>query len=196
PATGSRPSPGTVLPITPGRRPPITWRWWRRSGRSRPSSGDRSCCTTWSVCPSTRSLVRRARPSEPSRPGSPAGGLLWQNSSARSRSKGAPMSTEHGDIRRRLEDLGAALGDLQLPGPDAARRRARQRSRRQAGGAVLGAVAAVAVGVISVGGLPAANTAPPAPAESPTGEPTIEPSDERLVLSVDDVEAGTGDGEP
>src|SRR5690606_25665421 len=29
-----------------------------------------------------------------------------------------------------------------------------------------------------------------------TGEPTIEPSDERLVLSVDDVEAGTGDGEP
>jgi PknH-like extracellular domain len=100
------------------------------------------------------------------------------------------MSTDPMDIRRRLESLGSALGDTQLPGPDAARGRARQRSRRQAGGAVLGAVAAVAVGAIVIGGLPTLDTAPldPAdPAETPTSE------SDPLVLTVDDLEASGGD---
>lgn len=114
----------------------------------------------------------------------------------RSRSKGAPVSTDDGEIRQRLENLGAALGDTRLPGPDAARRRARQRSRRQAGGAVLGAVAAVAVGAIAIGGLPTLNTAPPIdPAETPTDGPTDDstggPTDS-LLLTVDDLEESSG----
>ena len=103
------------------------------------------------------------------------------------------MSTDNGDIHRRLEALGAALGDSRLPGPDAARRRARQRSRRQAGGAVLGAVAAVAVGAIAIGGLPTLDVAPVPPAETPTGEPTTEPpAGDSLLLTVDDLEASSG----
>ncbi|HSI93897.1 MAG TPA: hypothetical protein VK925_10370 [Jiangellaceae bacterium] len=103
------------------------------------------------------------------------------------------MSAEHDDLRHRLAKLEDALGDTHLPGPTDARHRARQRSRRQATGAALGAVAAVAVGAMIVGGLPSLSSAPVPPADAPTEEPTTEPpAGDSLLLTVDDLEANSG----
>jgi hypothetical protein len=110
------------------------------------------------------------------------------------------MSTEFDDLRHRLASLGDDLRDTRLPGANAARRRAQQRARRQATGAALGAVAAVAVGAIIVGGLPTLSSAPVQPADTPTHEPTeeptTEPSADALLLTVDDLEAANSIDEP
>ncbi|HEX6338513.1 MAG TPA: hypothetical protein VFZ85_16260 [Jiangellaceae bacterium] len=111
------------------------------------------------------------------------------------------MSTEWNDLEHRLRDLGSDIGGAPLPGPDAARRRARQRTRRQVAGATLGAVAAAAIGVAVLGGLgpmsisqpEPADTPTPTPSQSPTGD-AIEPGDE-LMLTVEDLEASYADPE-
>lgn len=110
------------------------------------------------------------------------------------------MSTDHDDLRSRLEELGGHLNAVRLPGPAAARRRARQRTRRQAGTAVLGAVAA-AVGMLVVGqpGLwtePQYAEEPTAPVPAPTGSSPAPPTDqsrvpalpESVLLTADDLE--------
>ena len=105
------------------------------------------------------------------------------------------MSTEWGDLERRLRDLGSDIGGAPLPGPDAARHRARQRTRRQVAGAASG-IAAAAFGVISLGGLGPLSTSPPEPAHTPTPVPSptedaVEPGSE-LALTVEDLEASSG----
>jgi hypothetical protein len=82
------------------------------------------------------------------------------------------------DLRRRLESLGSDVGRAGLPGPAAARRRARQRARNQAVGAVLGAAVVVGGAVIAVA-QPTLLTAPdPAtsPGETVTSSPAPTPS--------------------
>jgi hypothetical protein len=106
------------------------------------------------------------------------------------------MSTEWNDLERRLRDIGGAP----LPGPDAARRRARQRTRRQVAGAAAG-IAAAAFGVIALGGLSPlsisqpdpADTPSPTPIPSPTGD-VIEPGND-LILTVEDLVATYDDPE-
>lgn len=111
------------------------------------------------------------------------------------------MSTEWNDLEHRLRNLGSDIGGAPLPGPDAARRRARQRTRRQVAGVTLGAVAAAAIGVAVLGGLgpmsisqpEPADTPTPTPSESPTGNDS-EPGDD-LMLTVEDLEASYDDPE-
>lgn len=110
------------------------------------------------------------------------------------------MSTEWNDLERRLRDLGSDIGGAPLPGPDAARRRARQRTRRQVAGAAVG-IAAAAFGVIALGGLGQLSISQPEPADTPAPTPTpsptgdvIEPGDD-LILTVKDLEATYDDPE-
>lgn len=112
------------------------------------------------------------------------------------------MSTEWGDLERRLRELGSDLGDAPLPGPHSARQRARQRTRRQVAGATLGAVAAAAVGAVVLGGLGPLSLSQPDPADTPTSTPTpsptggvVEPGNE-LALTIEDLEASSGADEP
>ncbi|MGH8840858.1 MAG: hypothetical protein ACRDVO_16605 [Jiangellaceae bacterium] len=82
------------------------------------------------------------------------------------------------DLRRRLEGLGSDAGRANLPGPAAARQRARRRARNQAVGAVLGAAVVVGGAVIAVA-QPTLLTAPdPAtsPGETVTSSPGPTPS--------------------
>jgi hypothetical protein len=112
------------------------------------------------------------------------------------------MSTERNDLERRLRDLGSDIGGAPLPGPDAARRRARQRTRRQVAGAAVG-IAAAAFGVIALGGLGTLSISQPDPADTPTPTPipspsptgdVIEPGND-LMLTVEDLEASYDDPE-
>lgn len=84
------------------------------------------------------------------------------------------------DLQRGLESLSSDAGHIGLPGPAAARRRARQRTRNQATGAVLGAVAIVASGVFAFA-QPTLSSAPdyagPPPSESATPTESATPSD-------------------
>jgi hypothetical protein len=108
------------------------------------------------------------------------------------------MSTEWDDLERGLHDLGTDLGDGPLPGPHAARTRARQRTRRQVAGATIGAVAAAAVGAVVLGGLGPLSISQPDPADTPTPTPSgeiIDPNN-ALTLTVDDLEASSGADEP
>jgi chitodextrinase len=93
------------------------------------------------------------------------------------------------DLQRELESLSSDTRFATLGGPDAARRRARQRTRNQAIGAVLGAAVIVGGGVIAVAqpNLSSApdfantpsQTDPSSTTPSPTsGEPSDEPSTE------------------
>lgn len=107
------------------------------------------------------------------------------------------MSTEWGDLERRLNELGSDIGGAPLPGPGAARRRGRQRTRRQVAGATLG-IAAAAFGVISLGGLGPLSTSPPEPAHTPTPTPAPAPTEapgNELALTVDLLEANSGANE-
>jgi hypothetical protein len=109
------------------------------------------------------------------------------------------MSTEWGDLERRLRGLGSDIGGAPLPGPDAARHRARQRTRRQVAGAAVG-IAAAALGVIALGGLGPLSISQPEPADTPTPTPSptgdlVEPGGE-LALTVEDLEASSGADEP
>jgi len=94
------------------------------------------------------------------------------------------------DLQRELESLSSDTRFMTLGGPDAARRRARQRTRNQAIGAVLGAAVIVGGGVIAVA-QPDLSSAPdfantpsqtdttsitPSPASSePSQDPSTEP---------------------
>ncbi len=78
------------------------------------------------------------------------------------------------DLQRGLEGLSSDARHVGLPGPAAARRRARQRTRNQATGAVLGAVAIVASGIFAFA-QPTLSSAPD-PADTPTGTVTASPS--------------------
>jgi hypothetical protein len=81
------------------------------------------------------------------------------------------------DLRRRLEGLGSDSGHANLPGPAAARRRAHQRARNQAVGAILGAAVIVGGAVLAVA-QPTLLTAPePAsPGDTATSSPAPAPS--------------------
>jgi hypothetical protein len=82
------------------------------------------------------------------------------------------------DLRRRLEGLGSDIGRAGLPGPTAARRRARQRSRNQAVGAVLGAAVMVGGAVLAVAQPTLLTASDPAtsPSETVTSGPAQTPS--------------------
>jgi hypothetical protein len=82
------------------------------------------------------------------------------------------MSSEWNDLERRLDDLGSAVGGTGLPGPGAARQRAKQRSRRHATSAALSAALVLAGGTFAVAqltGTTPTDIAPIAPTDtSPT----------------------------
>jgi len=111
------------------------------------------------------------------------------------------MSTEWNDLERRLRELGSDIGGVPLPGPDAARHRARQRTRRQVAGAAVG-IAAAAFGVIALGGLGPLSISQPEPAETPAPTPIPSPTEDiveagdELALTVEDLEASSGAEEP
>jgi len=108
------------------------------------------------------------------------------------------------DLRRRLEGLGSDIGRAGLPGPAAARRRARQRARNQAVGAVLGAAVLVGGAVIAVAqptlltapdpaDQPSESVRPPVASPTPTPLPTDATLPNSVLLTVADIEP---DGEP
>ncbi len=117
------------------------------------------------------------------------------------------MPADFDDLRHELESLRADTRHTALPGPAAARRRARQRARNQAIAGVLGVVVIVAGGVFAFA-QPSLISAPdfansPPDTASPTAEPSPEPSGiptlpaSALLTAADlDPEAGWVETEP
>jgi hypothetical protein len=84
------------------------------------------------------------------------------------------------ELQGRLQSLNSDLAEARMAGPTAARKRAAQRTRRQATTSVLAGVAAVAIATVIIfrPTLPGTDEAPPAvtPSETSTEEPTDTPT--------------------
>jgi hypothetical protein len=107
------------------------------------------------------------------------------------------MSSEWGDLENGLAGLDGEVSGADLPGPDAARTRARQRTRRRTASVALAAVVVLAGGGLAVGQLAGVNSAEVQPAGPSDGSPT--PTEPAPTTSPDDgdpTESPDVDNEP